>query len=128
MPKVSEQPDQILRPADRDGGRAHRVFEHQIPADDPREQFAHGGVGVGVGAARDGDHGGEFAVAHAGEGAAERGDDEREDHRGSGVIVRGLRREREQARADDGADAERDQIHGPEGALQLVRAALRFRA
>ena len=35
-------------------------------------------------------------------------------------------RDGEQARADDGADAERDQIHRAERALQLVRAALAF--
>jgi hypothetical protein len=35
--------------------------------------------------------------------------------------------EREEARADDGADAERDQIDRPERALQLMLAALRFR-
>ena len=87
--EVAQQPDQIVRPADRDGCGADRVFEHEIPADDPREKFAHGGVGVGIGAAGDRDHGGEFAVAHAGEGASDGGDDEGEDHGGSGVIVGG---------------------------------------
>ncbi len=54
------------------------------------------------------------------------GDEEREDDGGSGVLVGGLRGEREKARADDGADTQRDQIHRAERALQLVRAALAF--
>ncbi len=121
-----EEADQILRPADRYGGRAHRIFEHEIPADDPGEKFAHGGVGVCVGAARDGNHGREFAVAHAGEGASEPGDEERKDYGGSGVLMGGLRGECEKAGADHGADTQRDQIHRAEGALQLVGAALAF--
>ncbi len=84
--KLVQKMHQIRRPADRNGGRAHRIFQHQIPADDPGQQFAHGRVGVRVGAARDRDHGGELAVAHAREGAAERRDDEGENHRRSGVI------------------------------------------
>ena len=40
--------------------------------------------------------------------------------------MRGFRREREKSGADDGSDAERDQIHGPERALQLMFAALAF--
>ena len=126
MPKLCEQLDDVTRPAYRHRGGADRVLEHQVPADDPGEQFAHGGVGVGVRAAGDGDHGGEFAVAHAGERAADGGDDEREDYRRSGVIGRGDSGEREQPGADDGADAERHQVERTEGLLELVRARFRL--
>ena len=123
MPKEWKQLDYVAGPADRHGGGADGVFEHEIPADDPREQLAHRGVGVGVRAAGDGDHGGEFAVAHAREGAADGGDDEGEDHGGPGVFRRGDAGQREQARADDGADAERDQVDRSQGLLQVMLAA-----
>ena len=115
-----QQLHHVARPAHRNGGRAHGVFQHQVPADDPRQQFAHGGVGVGVGAAGDRNHGGEFAVAHAGEGAADGRDHEREHHRRPGVIRRGDAGQREQARADDGADPQRDQVDRPQRAFQVM--------
>ena len=51
MPKVVQQADDVARPADRDGGRAHGVFEDQVPADDPGDELAQRRIGVGVGAA-----------------------------------------------------------------------------
>ena len=57
-------------------GKAHAhghvgagIFQDQIPADDPRDQLAHGGVGVGVGRTRNGDHGREFGITEAGQRA-----------------------------------------------------------
>ena len=35
-----EQFDEVVRPSGRDGAGAHGVFEGQVPADDPGEQFA----------------------------------------------------------------------------------------
>src|ERR1700730_14725278 len=58
---------------DADGHVADGVFEDEIPADDPGDEFAHGGVRVGVGAAGDGDHGCELGVADRSE-AANNGD------------------------------------------------------
>jgi hypothetical protein len=55
--------------ANADGHVADRVFQNEIPADDPRDELAHGGVGVGVGAAGNGDHRSEFGIAQPGEGA-----------------------------------------------------------
>src|SRR5206468_32160 len=57
-----QQVDEVLRKADADGHVADGVLENEIPADDPGDEFAHGGVGVRVGAARDGNHGGKFGV------------------------------------------------------------------
>src|SRR5215472_4204446 len=114
--------DDVTGPTHGDGGGADGVFEDEVPADDPGEEFAHGGVGVGVRAAGDRDHGGEFAVAHAGEGATDGGDDEREDDGGSGVIGGGDAGEREESRSDDGADSEGDEIASAEGALEVVLA------
>ena len=64
-----EQIDDVGGEADADAHVGEGVFEDQVPADDPGDQFAEGGVGVGVGRAGDGDHGGDFGVAEAGEGA-----------------------------------------------------------
>ena len=51
-PNPARMPLQVAAPADRDGHRADRVLEDQVPADHPREELAERGVGVGVGAAR----------------------------------------------------------------------------
>ena len=108
-----QDPVEVLAPGDGDRGRADGVFEHQVPADDPRHQLAHRRVGVGVGAARDRNHRRELGVAEAGERAAEAGDEERERHRRAGAIGDGGRGSDEEAGADDRADAERDERPGP---------------
>ena len=119
---VAHEAGHVARPAHRDGGRPDRVFEHEIPADDPGDELAHRGVGVGVGRARHRDHASELAVAHAREGAADRRDGEGERHRRAGMLGRGDAGEREQARPDHRADAEADQAPGAEMAFQLVLA------
>ncbi len=48
----AQQRVEIIAPGNRHRDVADGVFENQIPADDPRHQFAQRGVGVGVGAAR----------------------------------------------------------------------------
>ena len=63
----------MLRESDTHRHIAYRVFENEIPADDPGDEFAHGRVGVGISAARDGNHCGEFRVTNGGE-AADDGD------------------------------------------------------
>ena len=84
------------------------------------DQLAHRRVGVRVRAARDRDHRRELGVAQPRERAAERGDDEAQRHRRSGVVGRGGRGAHEQAGADDRADAERDQIERAQRALQTA--------
>ena len=64
---------------------AHGVFENQIPADDPGEDFAQRGVGIGVGAAGDRNHGGQFGVAKSGKTAGDGHEQKRDsDGRSSG--------------------------------------------
>ncbi len=55
--------------ADRDGHVADHIFQDQIPADDPGKNLAQGRVGIGVGAARDGNHRSQFGIAQAGKTA-----------------------------------------------------------
>ena len=68
--------------ADRDDDIADGVFENQIPADDPGEDFAQRGVGIGIGAAGDGDHGGQLRVTKTGKTTGQR--DEKKRNRDSG--------------------------------------------
>ena len=55
-PEAGENALKIAAPAHRHRHRADGIFEDEIPADHPREDFAERGVGIGVGAARDGNH------------------------------------------------------------------------
>ena len=64
--KLAEQDLQIARPADRYDGDDQRIFEQQIPADNPRDEFAKHGVSISIGAAGDGDHPGKLGVAKGG--------------------------------------------------------------
>ena len=77
-------------------------------------------VGVGVGAARHRDHRREFGVAQPGEQAAQPRDGEGNDHAGAGIGRGRVAGDDEDARADDGADAERDQVDRPQRAFQIV--------
>ena len=54
------------------GDVADHVFKNQVPANDPGENFSEGGVGVGISAARDGDHRSQFGIAKSGEAARDR--------------------------------------------------------
>ena len=136
------------------GGKAHAdghvgagVFQNQIPADDPGDQFAQGGVGVGIGRAGDGNHGGQFGVTEAGERADDGHQKQRDGdrrtgagpagQRGVGDDVVGQRRvddaggvellagdgradDGEDARADHRADAQRGQRPRTESLLERV--------
>ena len=99
----------IFAPGDRDRRRADRVFENQIPADDPCDQLAHRGVGISIGAARDRNHRRELGVTQTGKCAADSGDDEGEHDRWTRAIRNCGGRSHEQTRADNRADAEHDQ-------------------
>ena len=118
--EVLEERDHVSRPAHRDGGGGEEVLQNQVPADDPGEELAQRRVAVGVGGAGDRDHGGEFGVAQSGEGAGGTGEDEGDHDPRAGVVGGGLPRQHEDARADDRADAEQDQVDRPEHALEAV--------
>ncbi len=143
---------------DNVGGKAHAdahvaegVFENQIPADDPGDQLAQGGVGIGVGRAGDGNHGRQFGVTEAGEDADDGHQHQRKRQRrsragppGHGRVVdevveqrrvadvrrvellpgHGRADDREDARADHRPDAQRGQRPRPEGLLQRSARAL----
>src|SRR3546814_9373901 len=66
-----DQTDHIARPADRHGTRRHGIFEDQRPADHPGDHFAHHGIAVGIGGARDGHHRRHFGIARSEEHTSE---------------------------------------------------------
>ena len=67
---------QISGKADADGYVADRVFQNQIPADDPGKDFAERGIAIRVGRTGDGDHRGQLGVTEPGEGAGDSHQDE----------------------------------------------------
>jgi len=122
-PEQPEQGHEVTRPADAHGRGAGRVFEHQVPPDDPGRELAHGGVRVRVGAPRHGHGARHLGVTQAGKRARDAHQNHRQGHRGTGVQRGHLSCDHEDARTDDGADAERDEIDGPEGPRQGVLTA-----
>ena len=82
---VVEQIVEVRAEADGHGHVADGVFEDQVPADDPGEDLAQGRVGVGVGAARDRNHGGQFRVAQRREAAGDGHQQEGERDGGTGA-------------------------------------------
>ena len=113
--EVVEEFDGIARPSDGNGGRGEQVFQNKVPANDPGEEFAEAGIGVGVGATGGGNHGGVFGIAEAGKETADARDGEGENEGGSGVVCGGRAGEDEDSRADDGANAEEGELPGAEG-------------
>ena len=109
-PDVAEQADHIARPADRDDRGGKAIFEQQQGAHDPGGELADGRVAVGVGRARDRKRRGELGIAEAGEGADDAGDGVGDQDRRAGMKRRGVAGADEDARADDAADAEEDQV------------------
>ncbi len=74
----------ITGKANRDRDVRDYVFEDEVPADDPGENFAERRVRICIGAAGDGDHRGQFGVAQSGEAAGDRHQQERNRNRRSG--------------------------------------------
>ncbi len=138
--------------AHADAHVAEGVLQNQVPADDPGHQFAQSGVGVGVSRAGDGNHRGQFGVAKPGEDADDGHQHQRKRQRGAGAWTSGQGRvvdevvqqrrvadigrvellpghggadDREDARADHRADAQRGQRPGSEGLLQRVSGLFR---
>src|SRR5262249_53318177 len=116
--EVVEERYESSGPADRYGCGADRVLENEIPTDDPGDKLAHRGERIGIGAASDGNHGGEFAVAKAGESAADRGENERNGKSWASLSCSGDAGESEDASADDGSNAQSNELIGAKGTLQ----------
>ena len=132
-PERAQQGREVARPRDRHGDVADGVLQDQVPTDDPGDQLAERGVGIGVGAARDGDHRGELRVAEARQ-RADRAEQHEGQHQrrsgakpGDGAVGRHLAHRRrtdgrEDAGPDHRADAQHHQVQRGERALQTMHA------
>ena len=123
--QVVEQLVEVLRPADRHGGRRDAVLEQQAGRDDHRDPLAHRRVGVRVRGARDGHRARQLGVADGRQAGDHAREHEREDHRRAGLRHR-RGEDDEDAGADRRADAEQRQLEQADRALEL--ASLRVRA
>ena len=148
-----QQIDHVRGEADADGHVRNGVLENQIPSDNPCDQLAHGRVGIGVGAAGDGNHGREFGVTQrrkpadypdknerncngwAGTGPAKRCGMVNQIFQKRSVQDRlelkllacdGRADHSENSRADDRADSERSKTQPAERFLQAFFGFLRF--
>src|SRR5262249_39916487 len=115
--KVAQKTHDVARPADGDCRRAERIFEDQVPADDPGDEFAKGGIGKGVGAPGDWDGRRHLRIAKTRKRASNPAKYEREGNGGTGVGGCGMTGEHENARPDDATDAERNEAPSRKRAL-----------
>ena len=122
--EAGEDALEVPAPADGHRHRPDRVLENEVPADHPREDLAERGVRVGIGAARDGDHRGELRVAQRRKRAREAGGQVRHADGRARLVGGGRAGEHEDARADDGADAQQRQVEGRQRALERLAAVL----
>ena len=73
--QLLQQAHEIAGPAGSNGSGTEGVFEYQVPADDPGDQLAEGGIAIGVSGPGDGNNGGELRIAKPGKGAGDAGKD-----------------------------------------------------
>ena len=111
---------EVGREADGDRHVADRIFENQVPADNPREDFAERGLRIGISGTRDRDHRSKLRIAEAGERADDAGDDVGDEDGGPRVERRGVTGTDEDAGADDAADAEEHEVPRPQGPFELA--------
>lgn len=107
-----------------------RVFQDQVPTDNPRDQFPQRRIGIGVGRAGYRHHRRHFSVAERGKGTDYRRDSKRKHQRWAGARARRIARGRgtdgrKNAGADDCANAQQSDVDGTQRALQLVAFHLR---
>src|SRR5271157_5906731 len=123
--KVLQEADEVTAPTGGNGGRTESVFQDEVPADDPGEEFAQGRVAVGVSRPRDGNQRGKFGIAQSGEDTTQTGQHEGEYDRRTGVLRSRRSGEDENSRADDSPDTESDEIDGTQGPLETMFPGLR---
>ena len=117
--ELVQQIEEVTRPARRHGGGGNAEFQHHVPADEPGHEPAHGGIGVGIGAAGLRDHRRQFGIAERGEETAGGGDQEGKQHRRAGMLGGDRAGDDEDAGADGGADPDQGEMHRPQRAMKL---------
>ena len=116
---AQNRPGEVAGPPHRNGAGRNCVFEHQRPAHGPGEQFAHRGIGVGVGGARYRDRRGDLGIAERRDHADHPCDSEGE-HEARAGLLRTCSGEHENPRPDYAADAEQHQLYGTERTMERL--------
>src|SRR5258708_17069569 len=111
---------QRAAPAAGYGWGAKRVFQNQIPADDPGNQLAERGIAISIGGTGDGNHRSEFRITEAGEHATSPCKYIREHDGWAGIKRRCRTSQHKNARADNGRDPQGDQVYRSQRALETV--------
>ena len=75
--EVRKEADHVTGPADRNRCGAQRIFQQQIPTDDPGHDLAHRRIGISISAAGDRYGRGQLGVTQPGEAADDRAQHER---------------------------------------------------
>ena len=118
--EIAEEAQQVAAEADGQGRAGQAIFEHQQPGQPPGIDLAQGRIGVGVRGSRHRDAGGEFGVAQRGEAADDRRQDKRDNDRRAGEMRRGRAGHDVDARPDDAADPQHDQVAPSQAAAKAV--------
>src|ERR1700720_278441 len=105
QPEDIQEFDEVIRPSRGYGAGAHRVFESQIPPDNPREELTERCIGVSISAPRQRNQRGKLGIAEARKCATESRNYERESKSRS-CVVSSQPRENEDPSPDDRANAQ----------------------
>ncbi len=115
---------EVRCPRNRNGNVANRIFDNEIPPNNPRHKFTQRRIRVGVGTAGDRDERRKLRIGQGTEAARDRCDDEREHNTWTcAEVVRatgsGCANDRKNPCAYNRSDPQGDEINGTEGALQM---------
>src|SRR3954454_111632 len=111
---------EVFAPCSGDDRSCDGVFQDEVPTDNPRDQFTHGRVRIGVSTACDGNHGCELRITKPGKRAANSRYYKGE-HDGWTCALRDRGgRANEQARTDDSTDAECNEVPRTKRTLETV--------
>ena len=110
---------EVIRPGYRHCNIPDGIFHDQVPADDPGDQLPEAGIGIGIGAAADGDPGSEPGITHGGE-AAGHCRENKEKGNSRPPVGGGSSDGAEDPCPDNRRNTERCEIHNREALLQVV--------
>lgn len=118
-----EEGGEVAGDADGHHGHDGNVFQDQVPADEPADDFPEGHISVGVGGAGAGDHAGELRLGQGRGRGCQPGDQEGDQDGGPdagfGAAAVGHQAcQGEDADADDAADTDCGQLPASEGLVQ----------
>ena len=106
----------------RDRRGPNRVLEHQVPANDPGEDFAEGGVSVGIRRAGHRHHGSKLRITKRGKHTGNSRYHKGEHQRRTGAVMGRFAGKDENAGADNRAHPEGAQLYRPKHPAQTVFA------